>query len=144
MPCSCVWIAKPKFEIDNKVVYQYTDKPNLLRKPQLIAMQSYVFSTHMFKKALFFNIGIDLNYNTSYYANAYQPAYQDFYLQNTAKVGNYLNATAFLNLKIQHVRAFLKLSNFLSGAVGYDDFTVPHYPMQDRVFTLGLTWLLHD
>ncbi len=133
-----------KFEIDNKVVYQFTDKPNLIRKPQLIAMQTYVFSTHLFKKALYFNVGIDLFYNTAYYADAYQPAYQSFYLQNTRKVGNYWNANGFLNLKVKRLRAFLKLSNFLSGAVGYDYFTVPHYPMQDRVFTLGLNWLFHD
>jgi hypothetical protein len=133
-----------KFEIDNKVVYQVTDKPALLRKPALIAMQSYVFSTHMFKKALFLQGGIDLNYNTKYYADGYQFALQQFYLQNTRQVGNYLNATAFLNLKVKRVRIFVKLSNFLSGLISYDNFTVPHYPMPDREFTLGLNWLFHD
>ncbi len=133
-----------KFEIDNKVVYQYTDKPGLLRKPQLIAAQSYVFSTHMFKKALFFQLGIDLTYNTKYYGDAYQPATRTFYLQNTRKVGNYLYADAFLNLKIKRFRVFVQLTNFLSGVIGYNNFTVPHYPMQDRVFKFGVGWLFHD
>ena len=133
-----------KFEVDNKVVYQYTDKPNLLRKPQLIASQSYVFSTHMFKKALFLQVGVDLTYNTKYYGDAYQPATRSFYLQNKTKVGNYLYADAFLNLKIKRFRIFVQLTNFLSGVIGYDSFTVPHYPMQDRVFKFGVNWLFHD
>ena len=133
-----------KFEIDNKVIYQYTDKPNLLRKPQLIAAQSYVFSTKMFKKALFLQLGVDLTYNTKYYGDAYQPATRSFYLQNTREVGNYLYADAFLNLKIKRFRIFFQLTNFLSGAIGYDNFTVPHYPMQDRVFKFGVNWLFHD
>jgi hypothetical protein len=133
-----------KFEIDNKVIYQYTDKPNLLRKPQLIAAQSYVFSTHMFKKALFLQLGVDLTYNNKYYGDAYQPATRSFYIQNTRQVGNYLYADAFLNLKIKRFRIFFQLTNFLSGAIGYDNFTVPHYPMQDRVFKFGVNWLFHD
>jgi hypothetical protein len=133
-----------KFEIDNKVVYQYTDKPTLLRKPQLIASQTYVFSTHMFKKALFLQLGVDLTYNTKYYGDAYQPATRSFYLQNTRQIGNYLYADAFLNLKIKRFRIFFQLTNFLSGAIGYDNFTVPHYPMQDRVFKFGVNWLFHD
>jgi len=133
-----------KFEVDNKVVYQYTDKPNLLRKPQLIASQSYVFSTHMFKKALFLQVGVDLTYNTKYYGDAYQPATRSFYLQNKTKVGNYLYADAFLNLKIKRFRIFVQLTNFLSGVIGYNSFTVPHYPMQDRVFKFGVNWLFHD
>jgi len=133
-----------KFQIDNKIVYQYNDKKSLIRTPDLIAMQSYMFTTPMFKKALLFQVGIDLLYNTKYYANAYQPALGTFVLQNERKVGNYLNADVFINLKVQRVRIFLKLSNFLSGLIGYDYFTVPHYPMQDRLFRFGVSWLFHD
>jgi len=133
-----------KFEIDNKIVYQYNDKKSLIRTPDLIAMQSYMFTTPMFKKALRFQVGIDLLYNTKYYANAYQPALGTFILQSERKVGNYLNADVFINLKIQRVRIFLKLSNFLSGLIGYDYFTVPHYPMQDRLFRFGISWLFYD
>ncbi len=133
-----------KFEIDNKVVYQYIDKTNLLRRPQWAAMQSYFFSTHMFKKALFAQFGIDLLYNTKYYADAYQPATRSFYLQNERKVGNYLFADVFVNMKVKRVRFYFKLTNFLSGLIGYDNFTVPHYPMPDRTFNFGASWIFHD
>ncbi|HOY30992.1 MAG TPA: hypothetical protein PKW80_03845 [Bacteroidales bacterium] len=133
-----------KFRIDNKVVYQYTDKPGLIRKPQLMAMQSYMFTTPMFKKALLAQIGIDLLYNTTYYADSYHPELGAFVLQNTNKTGNYLNADVFINLKVKRMRVFLKLSNFLSGLIGYNYFTVPHYPMQDRLFRFGISWRFHD
>jgi len=133
-----------KFRIDNKVVYQYTDKPSLVRKPQLMAMQSYMFTTPMFKKALLAQIGIDLLYNTPYFADSYNPALGAFVLQNEYKAGNYLDAAVFINLKVQRMRIFFKLSNFLSGLIGYNYFTVPHYPMQDRLFRLGISWRFHD
>ncbi|HNZ43027.1 MAG TPA: hypothetical protein PKN41_06760 [Bacteroidales bacterium] len=133
-----------KFRIDNKVVYQYTDKPALVRKPQLMAMQSYMFTTPMFKKALLAQIGIDLAYNSPYFADSYNPALGAFVLQNDYKNGNYLDAAVFINLKIQRMRIFVKLSNFLSGLIGYNYFTVPHYPMQDRLFRFGISWRFHD
>jgi len=133
-----------KFRIDNKVVYQYTDKPSLVRKPQLMAMQSYMFTTPMFKKALLAQIGIDLLYNTPYFADSYNPVLGAFVLQNEYKTGNYLDAAVFINLKIQRMRIFVKLSNFLSGLIGYNYFTVPHYPMQDRLFRFGISWRFHD
>ncbi|MEI6122596.1 MAG: putative porin [Bacteroidota bacterium] len=133
-----------KFEIDTKVAYQFNDKNALLRTPQLVAMQSYFFGTHLFKKALFAQLGVDLMYNTRYYADAYNPALRSFYLQNQAQVGNYLFADVFLNFKVKRLRAYVKLCNFLSGVIGYDNFTVPHYPMQDRTFNFGVGWLFHD
>jgi len=133
-----------KFRIDNKVVYQYTDKKNLVRTPDVSAMQSYLFTTPMFKKALLFQAGIDLLYHTKYYADAYNPATASFYLQNDRKIGNYLNTDVFINLKVKRVRIFFKLSNVLSGLAGYDYFTVLHYPMQDRLFRFGLSWVFYD
>ncbi|MCK9612207.1 MAG: putative porin [Bacteroidales bacterium] len=133
-----------KFGIDNKVLFQYTDEPNIMRLPMLAAYQSYYFITPMFKKALLLHVGIDLQYNTKYYADAYEPALMSFHLQNERKVGNYLNMDVFLNLKAKRLRIFLKLSNLLSGWIGYDNFTVPHYPMSDRLFRFGVSWLFHD
>jgi hypothetical protein len=98
----------------------------------------------MFKKALFANIGIDLNYNTSYLADAYQPATHSYYLQNDRTLGNYLYVDGFINLKVQRFRIFVLLSNALSGLIGYDSFTVPHYPMQDRTFKFGVDWIFHN
>jgi len=107
-------------------------------------MQSYMFTTPMFKKALLAQIGIDLLYNTPYFADSYNPALGAFVLQNEYKAGNYLDAAVFINLKVQRMRIFFKLSNFLSGLIGYNYFTVPHYPMQDRLFRLGISWRFHD
>lgn len=132
------------FELDNLLIYQITDRNDILRKPDVIARQSYVFSFHLFKRALFVQTGLDLTYNTRYYANAYNPALRMFYLQTNRMVGNYLYADYFINLKIKRFRIFASLNNFLSGLIGYDSFMVPHYPMQDRVFKLGLSWVFHD
>jgi hypothetical protein len=132
------------FRIDNKVIYQYTDKSSLLRLPMISASQSYIFTWPMFKKALLTQAGIDLFYNTKYYADAYQPELRSFCLQNDRQLGNYLYTDVFLNLKIKRARIFLKLTNVLSGLIGYDNFTVPHYPMQDRLFKFGIGWVFYD
>ena len=133
-----------KFGIDTRIQYQACDEQSLLRLPALAAWQEYTFTSPLFKKALLFQIGFDLLYNTRYYANAYQPASRMFYLQNDRELGNYLYLDVFLNLKIKRFRIFAGLYNALSGVIGYDTFTVLHYPMQDRTFRFGLNWLFYD
>jgi hypothetical protein len=89
-------------------------------------------------------LALDLFYNTPYYGDAWMPATQQFYLQNNTKTGNYLYADVALNFKIKRARLFLKLSHFDNGLMGYDYFTVPHYPMQNRAFKFGVSWLFFD
>lgn len=133
-----------KFSIDNKAIVQYSTNSNILHLPLFAATQSYYITFSMFKKALGVQAGIDLWYNTAYYADAWNPATRQFFLQYHKKTGNYLFADVFLNLKIKRAVLFLKLDHANAGLMGYDYYSTPHYPFADRAFKFGINWLFHD
>lgn len=133
-----------KFSIDNKAILQSCSNENILHLPLFTATQSYFVTFNMFHKALGVQTGIDLWYNTPYFADAWNPATRQFHLQYEKKTGNYLYADVFLNLKIKRAFIFLKLDHANSGLLGYNYYSTPHYPFADRSFKFGITWLFHD
>lgn len=137
-------LAWGKFEVDSKVILQYSDNTNIIHLPLLVASQSYFVTFNMFKKALQMQTGIEAWYNTPYYADAWMPATHQFYLQNDKKIGNYVYIDVFLNLKIKRAFIFLALDHANSGLFGYKYYLTPHYPTADRSFKFGVSWLFHD
>jgi len=127
------------FGLDNNFSYQYSDN-NIINVPMFSGKQTYYLKGSLFKKALYAEIGFNLNYNTLYYADNYMPVTKIFYTQNSVPVGNYLYADVFLNLKIKRAFLFVMLQHVNAGLMGYNYFTTPHYPMQDRMFRFGVSW----
>jgi hypothetical protein len=128
----------------NEVKYQYTPNFSGIRLPEWITSHSLFYENSLFKKALDTQVGIDAYYNSSYLADAYMPATGQFYLQNEKKIGNYIFADLFLNLKIKSVRLFFKLEHFYSGLLGNTYYKAPHYPAPDRSFKFGLSWVFNN
>ena len=84
-------------------------------------------------------------YNTAYYANAYNPALQMFYLQNDTKIGNYGYLDVFVKAKIIRSRLTLlaKLTHVWGNAFT-QYYLTPHYPSKDFGFSIGVSWRFHD
>lgn len=116
----------------------YIDLPLFAGK----ATAYYIF--HVFKRRLQIQVGLDLMYNTFYYANAYSPSLHQFYYQKEFRNGNYLYLDANVNLKIQRIGIFMKVNNILSGLMGHDYFTTPYYPMTPTRFAIGINWRFYD
>ncbi len=133
-----------KFAIDNRAIVQYSTNENILHLPLFNATQSYFVTFKMFKKALGVQTGIDLWYNTPYFADAWNPDTRQFHLQYDKKTGNYLYVDVFLNLQIKRAFLFLKLDHANAGLFGYNYYSTPHYPFADRAFKFGVKWLFHD
>lgn len=133
-----------KFGWDNKVLFQHVFNADIVRLPDLVLNSSFYFKSDLFKKALSACIGIEIFYNTPYYSDAYMPVIRDFYLQNTKKTGNFIYGDVFLDLKVKRARLFLKVQNVAEGLMGYNYYLVPHYPLQDRSFKFGVSWMFND
>ena len=133
-----------KWNFNNKVFYQYVSDISVIKVPELISIHSLYFEDHLFKKALLVQIGTDVFFNTAYYADAYMPATGQFYLQNEKKVGDYPYVDVFINLKINKARIFFKMEHINSGLLGNVYYMVPHYPMPDRAFKFGISWMFYD
>ncbi len=133
-----------KFDIDGKFVYQKVSDDNILRLPAFMANFTFYFNWVLFKGALKTKSGLDVFYNTKYYANAYMPVLRSFYLQNETEVGNFFYVDIFLNFSVKRTLFFLKFQNLISlfGIRNY--YMTPHYPMQDIAFKFGISWRFHD
>ncbi|MCK9399235.1 MAG: putative porin [Bacteroidales bacterium] len=130
--------------IDALLVYQYNSNKELIRVPDFLARVSFFPTLPLFKNACILQPGIDLFYNTAYYASAYMPASRMFYLQDEKKIGNYVYMDVFINLMVKRFRFFIKYQhlNFLFSESRY--YMVPHYPMQDGIIKFGLSWSFYD
>jgi len=133
-----------KWNFNNKIIYQYVPDISVIRVPEIVSIHSLYFENHFFKNALLAQIGTDVFFNTSYYADAYMPATGQFYMQNDKKVGDYPYVDVFINLKIKKARIFFKMEHVNSGLLGNAYYMVPHYPMPDRAFKFGISWMFYD
>jgi len=129
---------------DNKVVYQQIYGTNAIRVPDFIVSSSLYFNLHLFKKAMYAQIGVDGFYNSSYYADAYMPALRSFYQQNSKKIGNYYYLDFFINMQVKRARLFVKYQHFNSWLGDYSYYMTPHYPMQDASLKFGVSWIFHN
>lgn len=130
-----------KFALDNTFMYQkVTNGDDILNVPEFIARNTLYFSSHVFKKALFLQTGITLNYFTEYNMNAYDPVLAEFYIQNGQMFGGFPRLDFFLNAKIRQTRIFIKAEHFNSSFTGYDYFSAPTYPYRDFGIRLGIVW----
>ncbi len=133
-----------KFNLRSRIALQKATNTNILHFPELVTYHSLTFTQELFKKALTFQAGIDLYFNTEYYVPAYQPATSQFYLQNAKKFGNYPYLDGFINFSINRTRIFVKAEHFNAGYVNYNYFSVLNHPRNGLVTRLGLVWNFYD
>ncbi|MCK0122774.1 putative porin [Gelidibacter sp. F2691] len=130
-----------KFALDNTILYQNVlEGEGILNVPQIITRNTLYFSDHVFKKALFLQTGITLNYFTNYKMDAYDPLLGEFYVQNITDIGNFPRLDFFINAKVRQTRIFIKAEHFNSAFTGYNYFSAPNNPYRDFTIRFGLVW----
>ena len=130
-----------KFAINNTVLYQNVkDENNILNVPEINTRNTIYYSSHLFKKALFLQTGITLNYFTKYYMDGYNPLLAEFYVQNEREYGDFPRLDFFLNAKIRQTRIYLKAEHFNSAFTGYNYYSAPNNPYRDFSVRFGVVW----
>jgi hypothetical protein len=134
-------IAFGRFALDNTILYQKTDQSEaILNVPELVTRNTLYYTNYLFKKALFLQTGITLNYFTKYLANDYNPVIGEFFVQNKKEIGSYPNFDFFINVKIQRTRIYLKAEHFNSSFTGNNFYSAPNTPYRDFMIRFGLIW----
>ena len=129
------------FALDNTIMYQNVQDDNeSFNVPDVITRNTLYYSNHFFKKALFLQTGVILNYFTKYHMNAYDPVLSEFYTQNNGSYGNFPRLDFFLDAKIRQTRIYLKAEHFNSSFTGYNYYSAPNYPYRDFTVRFGLVW----
>lgn len=130
-----------KFALDNTLLYQKVDQQDaILNVPQIVTRNTLYFSEKLFKKALYLQTGITLNYFTNYYANDYNPIIGDFFVQNEKEIGNFPMLDFFVNARIKQTRIFFKAEHFNSAMTGNTFYSAPNSPYRDFMIRFGLVW----
>jgi hypothetical protein len=137
-----------KFHLTTDLLVQQSSNSDILDLPLLsVRSAGYFDHTFIFRKTngrLSTQLGIDLNYNTTYHPYAYMPATGRFYRQDKYLAGNYPFLNVFLNIKLKRTRIFLMFDHVNAGFSGYNYFQVPTYPMNTRMFRYGIAWTFYD
>lgn len=124
--------------------YQYVTRTEFLRLPSLTADLSAYYNQELFKGALSTQLGFDLHYQTSYYANGYMPSSRVFYVQDEKKLNPLLVLDIVWKFKVKTARFFLVYHHLNSLLGKHDYYLVPHYPLQDGRVRFGVAWRFQD
>lgn len=130
-----------RFALDNTVLYQNVDQSDfIINVPEFVTRNTFYYSNHVFKKAMYLQTGITFNYFTSYYGNNYNPLLGEFFVQNETKIGNYTNFDFFVNARIRQTRLFFKVEHFNAPFTGETYYSAPDNPYRDLTIRFGLVW----
>lgn len=128
---------------ENQFTYQHSSKESVLPVP---AFNAYTNLYIKFKvvKVLNVDLGADMRYFTSYETPDYSPYMGQYTVQgngeNNVKIGNYPIVNVYANVHIKHTRFFVMMSHINAGQGDKNYFFAPHYPMNERVFRIGVSW----
>ena len=129
------------FALDNTILYQkVVQQEAILNVPEIVTRNTFYYSNYLFKRALFLQTGIVLNYFTNYYGSDYNPVIGEFFVQNDKQIGNHPNFDFFINAKIQRTRIYFKAEHFNSSLTGNNFYSSPNNPSRDFTIRFGLIW----
>ena len=132
-----------KFNLDSYIVYQKTNNTDLMRTPEFYTFNSFYVDQTVFK-VLKTNVGFDVRYHTKYKNYSYSPAVSQFYIGSNESFATTPVVDFWIRASLRKANIFLKYeyANQGLGTRGY--YTVNRYPMQDRLFKIGLSWNFYD
>lgn len=129
------------FGWENEVAYQLSSEKSQLPLPDISAY-SNIYLAFKLAKVLTVQIGANVYYNTAYYAPYYEPATQQFQVQEEdkkVKVGNYPLINAYANFHLKQARFFIMAYNLGSKFVDPNYFSLAHYPLDPMVLKMGIS-----
>ena len=150
-----------KFTLANNIQFQKVnqqgdpqgtiDDPIALNVPKWLLRSTFMLTSSIFNKALFFQSGLTFVYFTDYFADQYNPLIAEFVTQNSTSIGNYPRFDFFFNAKIQSSRVFIKLENIsapikhlINIDAPYNYYSSPFVPYRDFSVRFGLIWNFFD
>ncbi len=131
------------FFFEHRLLVQKANS-DLVRLPEFSAILRYYLNGFLFKRALHFQLGADVFYNTAYYGNAYHPSAKVFYLQNQTRIGNYPMIDVFVTGQIKTATLFAKYEHVNMDWSNQGFYYAPGYPLPIRAFRFGIRWRMYN
>ncbi len=125
------------FGWETEACWQLSSDKSVLPLPSL-SVYSNMYLAVKPVKVLTVQIGADVHYNTTYHAPYYEPATQQFQIQDEVKVGGYPLVNAYVNFHVKQARFFIMAYNLSSKFAHPDYFSLAHYPLNPMVLKMGI------
>ncbi|WP_303923239.1 putative porin [Draconibacterium sediminis] len=132
-----------RFHFRTRLLWQKVSEERYLHLPEWSAFVNTYYQFTI-SKVMFTQIGADVRYNTSYYADAYSPSTGLFYLQSEKEYGNYPYIDVYATLRLKRTKVFFKYMNIGTHFIDGDYMTTRNYPMPRGTFRLGVSWAWYD
>ncbi len=131
--------------LENEVFYSELSggDANKIRVPRLFYNGRAYWTGFVFSNTMGLEVGVNMHAKTAYQALTYAPEIQQFYLQDNFTIDAFLAIDAFLTIRVDKLRAFIKFTHVNQPADG-GYFTTPLYPGEQRMIGLGGRWLFFD
>lgn len=127
---------------DNQIVYQTSSDQDIIPLPDIAAYSS-LYLDFKVAKVLTIQLGANAHYWTEYYAPGYNPATQQFTVQDQSdrvKVGNYPLINGFVNCHLKQTRFFIEYYNASSLFINPTEyFSLRNYPVNPSMLKMGLS-----
>jgi len=115
-----------------------------LQIPPIFVNSQISYESPFLNGALNIQIGVDVHYQSKYYALGYSPTIQQFYVQQNTIMPAYPLADIFLNAKIKRGRIFFKYQNVVQLITKTGYTPTPLYPAAGNLLDFGFILLLFD
>lgn len=135
-----------RFNFNTKIIYTDVSggSADAVRVPQIFANGQISYANIFFEGNLELQTGIDMHMKTAYYAQGYDPAIMQFYVQDDFQVPFFPVMDIFFNAKINRGKFFIKYNNFLQLFRENGYFLTPYYPAQKNILDFGFYWAFYD
>ncbi len=135
---------------DNALAFQQTSNDKVLPLPQLSWYSSAYFRFDKLFKVLNIQLGVDMRWNSAYYAPNYMPATGQFFVQDPnsidyQKYGDYVYMDAFINFHLKRVRFYVEFNHLNKLWTNhYNYLYMRGYAMDPSYLKFGLSATLAD
>lgn len=128
-----------------KICFQGVSSTVNIELPSFFVFNRVYVEGSLFKKVMRFKVGMDLIYYPNFYAKAYNPSFDHFYVQNKTQSGNYPYFDVFAEFYLKNYLAiFIKSEHVTNGLFGPGYLASPTYRTQDRTIKVGVKWRLFN
>ncbi|MEQ8302187.1 MAG: putative porin [Cyclobacteriaceae bacterium] len=134
------------FYLRPQVIYStfLVNDDNALRVPELFVNTQLAYESHLFKRNLQVQIGVDLHWKSSYFDLSYDPVIQSYYVQDEVAPPSFPLTDIFFNAKMKRGRFFFKYHNLVQAITQSGYLPTPIYPGQRNILDFGFELLLFD
>ncbi|MBX2916512.1 MAG: hypothetical protein KF856_14680 [Cyclobacteriaceae bacterium] len=117
---------------------------NVLRIPKWFVNAQLAYENTLFKGNLQVQMGVDAHWRSAYTALGYDPAIQQYYVQDKTTASAFPLVDVFFNGKFKRGRFFVKYHNLQQAITGLGYLPTPTYRGQGNILDFGFDLILFD